>query len=186
MSAHAEPSALVASNAARAPAATQVAEHARTLSWTDRLTLAAIGLVVVIVTLPVLRGFALRANELDALRTVRALAAQPAVPASVAAPGDLAALAANDRALQRRLEDLEILPDGRLRRHGYLFDVVHAGAGGSMLRAWPWEHGQTGRGAFVWTAQTGLLGHANGEGLFSGPDQAPVQVPGPGWVRMKR
>ena len=42
-----------------------------------------------------------------------------------------------------------------------------------MLRAWPWSHGTTGRGAYVWTPQKGLLGFSNHEGVFAGPNGAP-------------
>jgi len=173
--------------------------RARGLSWIDRLTLGAIGLVVVVVTLPVLRGFGLRENERDATRMLRVLASEPmSSPITSSRGGDvviaggvqptLSLLAAHDRGIQRRLEDLETLPDGRLRRHGYLFDVVAAGPGEPMLRAWPWEHGQTGRGAFVWTPRRGLLGFPNSDGRFSGPSAAPTaaEVLAGGWVRMPR
>jgi hypothetical protein len=180
----------------------RVAARARGLSWIDRLTLGAIGLVVVVVTLPVLRGFGLRENENDAMRMLRVLAAEPLAPESAlpaygavarasawgGAQAPLSHLAAQDRGIQRRLEDLETLPDGRLRRHGYLFDVVAAGPGEPMLRAWPWEHGQTGRSAFVWTPRHGILGFRNTDGRFSGPDAAPTaaDVRAGGWVSMPR
>jgi hypothetical protein len=139
----------------------------------DYATIGAIMLVVVLVSVPQLRGFALRENELDAMRTLRLLAAQPA-PANVPAGRfDLAYLVAHDSSLRRRLEDVEYLADGRVRRHGYLFDISSLRPGEPMLRAWPWSHGTTGRGAFVWTPQRGLLGHANHDGVFAGPDGAP-------------
>jgi hypothetical protein len=196
MSTQADTSAVL-SGAAAVPRAA-----ARGLSWIDRLTLGAIGLVVVVVTLPVLRGFGLRENEHDAMRMLRVLAAEPLSPAN-ASPAHVAVarasalgggqatlsyLAAQDRGIRRRLEDLETLPDGRLRRHGYLFDVVAVGPGEPMLRAWPWEHGQTGRGAFVWTPRHGILGFRNTDGRYSGPDAAPsaADVRSGGWVRMPR
>lgn len=200
MSTQADSSAALAGTAALPRAA------ARGLSWIDRLTLGAIGLVVVVVTLPVLRGFGLRENERDALRMLRVLVAEPMSAAGVnattadapraewagAVPGGaqatLSLLAAQDRGIRRRLEDLETLPDGRLRRHGYLFDVVALGPGEPMLRAWPWEHAQTGRGAFVWTPRRGILGFQNTDGRFSGPSGAPTaaEVLAGGWVRMPR
>jgi hypothetical protein len=171
---------------------------AHRLSWIDRLTLAAIGLVVVVVTLPVLRGFGLRENERDAQRMLRVIAAEPArgidgrAAYASSAPGaqlSMADLVGLDRNVQRRLEDLELRSDGRVRRHGYLFDVATLRPGEPMLRAWPWEHAQTGRGAFVWTPQRGLLGHRNADGRFSGPDGAPqasdVLASGE-WVTMSR
>lgn len=161
----------VSSDAARTPgAATTRVASSRLL---DYATIGAILLVVVLVSVPQLRGFALRENELDAMRTLRLLAATPA-PANVPAGSyDLAQLVAHDASLRRRLEDVEFLADGRVRRHGYLFDISSLRPGEPMLRAWPWSHGTTGRGAFVWTPQHGLLGHANKEGVFAGPDGAP-------------
>lgn len=177
-----------------APDASPSAASARSIPWVDRLTLGAIAVVVVVVTLPVLRGFGVRENERDALRMLRVLAAEPAAgPAALAALATdgqptLADLAAADRVLHRRLEDLEMLPDGRLRRHGYLFDVSALGTGEPMLRAWPWEHAQTGRGAFVWTPRRGILGYGNADGRFSGPESPPEadDVVGAGWVAMPR
>lgn len=139
----------------------------------DYVTIGAILLVVALVSVPQLRGFALRENELDAMRTLRLIAAQPA-PANIPAGRcDLAYLVAHDASLRRRLEDVEYLSDGRLRRHGYLFDISSLQPGEPMLRAWPWSHGTTGRGAFVWTPQRGLLGFANRDGVFAGPNGAP-------------
>ncbi|MBL8857588.1 MAG: hypothetical protein JNL28_03665 [Planctomycetes bacterium] len=163
-------------------ASTSVAAPSRLL---DRITIAAVVLVVVLVSIPRLRGFALRENELDAMRTLRVLAAQPA-PA-VPAPGEygLAALVAHDSSLRRRLDDLEFLPDGRLRRHGYLFDMTRMRPGEPMLRAWPWRHGTTGRGAFVWTPERGLLGTANEDGEFAGLEGAPgAEDVGDGWLSL--
>ncbi len=180
--------AVVAQASTATPAATA---GVQSMTWIDRLTLAAIGVVVVVVTLPVLRGFGLRENELDALRMLRALAAEPASASGHTAtnrPASLAELAAGDALLRKRLEDLESLPDGRLRRHGYLFDVLLLAPGEPMLRAWPWEHARTGRGAFVWTPSRGLLGCRNVDGRFSGSRSAPEpeDVAAGGWVAMPR
>jgi hypothetical protein len=72
-----------------------------------------------------------------------------------------------------------------LRRHGYLFDMTMLRPGEPMLRAWPWNHGQTGRGAFVWTPQRGLIGSTNAEGRFSGPESPPAAADiGAQWVAM--
>lgn len=185
--AHAEAVRTVAQAASAPVVAAKPVTSAISMPWIDRLTLAAIGVVVVVVTLPVLRGFGLRENELDALRMLRALAAEPA-SAAVNRPSSLAELAAGDLVLRKRLEDLETLPDGRLRRHGYIFDVLLLAPGEPMLRAWPWEHARTGRGAFVWTPSRGLLGYRNVDGRFSGARAAPEpeDVDAGGWVSMPR
>jgi hypothetical protein len=161
----------VSSEVPRTPgAATASASSSRLL---DYVTIGAIVLVVALVSVPQLRGFALRENELDAMRTLRLIAAQPA-PANIPVGRcDLAYLVAHDASLRRRLEDVEYLSDGRVRRHGYLFDIASMQPGEPMLRAWPWSPGTTGRGAFVWTPQRGLLGCANKDGVFAGPNGAP-------------
>lgn len=139
----------------------------------DYVTIAAIVLVVVLVSIPMLRAFALRENELDAMRTLRLLAAHPR-PAGVPAERfDLAYLVAHDASLRRRLEDVEFQEGGLVRRHGYLFDITRLQPGEPMLRAWPWSHGTTGLGVFVWTPQRGLLGFSNPDGVFAGPNGAP-------------
>jgi hypothetical protein len=173
---------------AHAPATTTAtATSTRGLTWIDRLTLVAIALVVVLVTLPVLRRFGVRENERDALRMLRILSAEPASGGRRGAT-TLADLAAVDTTLARRLEDLERLDDGRLRRHGYLFDVAQLRSGEPVLLAWPWEHGQTGLGAFAWTPRRGVIGHANRDGRYSGPEAAiePGDLLAGEWVGMPR
>jgi hypothetical protein len=172
---------------APATAAATAGARARSLPLVDYLTIGAILMVVVLVSIPRLRGFALRANELDAMHMLQALSAQPAPTGHEAMGDDLALLVLRDAGLRRRLEDLECLDDGRLRRHGYLFDMTMLRPGEPMLRAWPWTHGQTGRGAFVWTPQRGLLGFANTDGRFSGSDHPPLSEDiGPAWVHIPR
>jgi hypothetical protein len=151
----------------------------------DILTIGAIALVVVLVSIPRLRAFAVRANELDAVHMLRSLSAHPAPAGRASAEWDLAAIVGSDAALKRRLEDLECLDDGRLRRHGYLFDMTLLRPGEPMLRAWPWQQGQTGCSAFVWTPQRGLLGVSNTDGRFSGPDHPPEAGDvGADWLRI--
>jgi hypothetical protein len=158
---------------------------ARGLPLLDKLTIFAIAAVVALVSIQRLRAFGLRENELDAMRMLRTLSSLSAPTGADAKKSDLAALVAHDSSLARRLEDLERMPDGRLRRHGYLFDVTLLRPGEPMLRAWPWNYGQTGRGAFVWTPQRGLLGFDNGDGRFSGSEAPPAPGDiGPEWLRM--
>lgn len=172
---------------AQAAAAPAHGVRSRSVPLVDWLTIAAIALVVVLVSIPRLRGFALRANELDAMHMLHALSAQPAPPGRASHTEDLALLVSRDPALRRKLEDLECLDDGRLRRHGYLFDMTMLRPGEPMLRAWPWNHGQTGRSAFVWTPQRGLLGIANADGRFSGPEHPPrPEDVGADWLRIPR
>ncbi len=158
---------------------------ARRLPLVDYLTILAIVVVVVVVTLPRLRGFAVRENETDAIHMLRALAMQPAQAGRDPTGNDLAQLVARDSALRHRLEDIECLDDGSVRRHGYLFDVTMLRPGEPMLRAWPWNHGQTGKDAFVWTPQRGILWNANADGRFSGPENPPAAADiGAQWARI--
>lgn len=177
--------------------APQVAEKPRQktaaaigLGVADYLTLLLIGLVVMLVSLPRLRHFALRENELDALAMLSALGSDMQEWGEALPDGGIGALLAANPRHEDRFEDIEVLPDMRLRRHGYLFDAVEAQPGQWVLRAWPWEHGRTGLGAFVYTPASGLLGHANPDGQFEGEILPPAVMPalsaGRGWVGMQR
>jgi hypothetical protein len=160
------------------------------LSAVDYLTLFLIGLVVVLVSLPRLRRFALRENELDAIALLEDLGHDMSefgegLPAS----GIVALLASNPRH-EDRFEDLEVLPGGLLRRHGYLFDAEERAPGVWVLRAWPWGYGHTGLGSFVFSPGEGLLGNENAGGLCDGPGRPPdseeAQTGRAGWCALKR
>lgn len=148
------------------------------MHWADAAVLAAVAVVVLLVSLPRLREFALRENEADA-RTLVArlgeLCAQGAPPASL---GEVLARAP---LLAARLEDAEWLGGGAvLRRHGYLFELDSSVAQ-PIIRAWPWEHGRTGCRAFRW--RTGALeGHPNLAGGWNGlPPSAPDELSAAEW-----
>lgn len=134
-------------------------------------SLVAIGVVVALVSLPSLRGLAIRQNESDAARVVRALA-QAARETGL---GDAVALLEETPSLRHRFGDLERagVPGhpGLLRANGYLFDLA-PGPAGLAARAWPWELGRTGRAAFVAQAEGALLVNA-GSPAASGPARPP-------------
>ncbi|HVS11933.1 MAG TPA: hypothetical protein VMS76_18855 [Planctomycetota bacterium] len=140
-------------------------------------TLVAIATVVLLVSLPRLRDFALRENEGDAQRLVSRLGAI----AEREGARSIRELIEGQPGLTRQLDDAEFLEEGRLlRRHGYLFDLAAgasepSGASGASraVRGWPWAHGRTGFAAFAWFSARGLTTHANTEGLWSGPDRPP-------------
>ncbi len=131
------------------------------------LSLVAIGIVIILVALPSLRGFALHENEADAVRVLRALghaSREQTEPTELS----IGQLFSGNPELQHRFGDLEYLEDFELlRTHGYLFDLV-VGEDGPTLRAWPWAFGRTGRTAFCQTADGVMLGHANENGAWSG------------------
>ncbi len=142
-------------------------------------TLVAVGVVVLVVSLPRLREFALRENEQDARLVVERLAT---LLASEVQAGERAlnveALVLKAPGYPRQFEDAEFLEGGTLmRRHGYLFEV--GGAGDPLpVRAWPWQHRRTGFSAYAWTRERELVGHANSDGSFSGPGRAPSVASG--------
>jgi hypothetical protein len=146
-------------------------------------TLVAIATVVLLVSLPRLRDFALRENEGDAQRLVSRLGAIDALDDRAPAR-TIRELIEGQPALARQLDDAEFLEEGTLlRRHGYLFDLAgdssgppgFSGASGAprAVRGWPWAHGRTGFAAFAWLSGRGLTAHANREGLWSGPLRPP-------------
>lgn len=137
-------------------------------------TLVAVGVVVLVVSLPRLRDFALRENEEDARLVVERLAAlvENEVQAGERA-ANVEALVLKSPGYPRQFEDAEFLDGGTLmRRHGYLFEI---GRPGDTLpvRAWPWQHRRTGFSAYAWTREQRLVGNANSDGSFSGPGHAP-------------
>lgn len=152
----------------------------------DALTLGAIAAVVLVVSLPRLRDFALRENEADALRLTGRLADLVSSSEPALRTADVRELLDQAPALAKQLDDAEFLAGGRrLRRHGYLFAAVAAEAGAPWIAAWPWKHGHTGRAAYAWTAELGLVGHPNADGAFSGL-AAPPPRPDAGWRRIAR
>lgn len=145
------------------------------LHWADAAVLAAVGLVVLLVSLPRLRAFALRENETDARTLIARLGELCASDLATRDPsarevGSLTSLSdvfARAPQLAARLEDAEWLEDGAvLRRHGYLFEFARHESG-PVLFAWPWEHGRTGSRAFRWRMGA-LEGHPNSAGGWSG------------------
>lgn len=169
------------------PQAAPQARSSAQRAWLDRITIGAIGVIVVLVTIPHVERLARRDNEMDAMRTLRLLALQPAAPGTDARTHSLAQMVGGDRLLARRLEDVEWMDDGRLRRHGYLFDIARSADGSAVLRAWPVEAGVTGRATFLWSPMNGLRGHDNAA-LAWGGERAPSMedARGEGWVTLPR
>ncbi len=137
------------------------------------LLLAAVAAVVVLVSLPLLRGLALRENERDAMHTL-GLFGREVFAAAPAAQQPLGALLQADETLLRRLPDTHLVDGGRrLLRHGYLFELTASLTGEPTLLAWPYSHGETGLGAFRLASDGQLYGHPNRMARWSGPSQAP-------------
>jgi len=148
------------------------------LRLADAATLLAVATVVLLVSLPRLRDFALRENQGDARGLVARLGRLLDDEVHAAEVGNVQDAIAGDPALARQLEDVEYLEHGRLlRRHGYLFEVLPGAAPQRVtVRAWPWEHGRTGLASFVWIAHRGLAGHPNTDGRWTGTGGGPAPV----------
>ncbi len=147
------------------------------LRTTDTVTLVAVATVVLLVSLPRLRDFALRENGNDARQLMRTLA--ELVGGSVQAAQGVAIrdLVQSDAQLERQLRDVEYLDDGALlRRHGYLFELVHERSGVLGLRAWPWRHGRTGLHSYVWRPGNGIFAHPNPLGAWAGESRPPLDA----------
>jgi hypothetical protein len=152
----------------------------------ELLTLAAVALVVLLVSLPCLRDFAVRENERDAQRLLPKLAAVAARAAArePEAPLDLAALLAERPALARRLPDAAAGAEAlTLLNHGYVFDARRDPSGGVAVCAWPLDHGRTGLNAFLYVEGRGLFARAGGAG-WSGAPSAEELGPSGGWVAL--
>lgn len=151
------------------------------MRFSDAATLVAVGVVVLLVSLPRLREFALRENEEDARVLVERLAGLAAREVRAAESGNVATLLSADPAVARLIDDAEFLERGaRMRRHGYLFEVGPA-ADGSLVRAWPWLHRKTGFSAYAWTPGQRLVAHPNESGEWSGLAARPELAADSGW-----
>ena len=134
--------------------------------------------VLVVVSLPRLQAFALGENEADAAALTRVLGRELAEEGS---PSLSLASLVEEAGLDPKHDDLEWLDGGRLlRRHGYLFELT-ANKAGAALCAWPWTYGDTGRAAFVFRRDRGMLRHGNPSGAWTGPARPPAGLE-PGWV----
>lgn len=145
------------------------------------LTLFAVGLVVVLVSLPQLRDFALRENQGDARALVRRLSRE----LKTSSAANVQALLQGAPDLPRLATDTETLAGGAvLRRHGYLFDVATLPGGGRAVRAWPWSFRSTGIEVYAGVAGGTVYEHDNRDGRWSGPAAAPELAgltPASGW-----
>lgn len=144
-------------------------------------TLVAVGVVVLVVSLPRLRDFALRENEEDARLVVERLATILSGEVQAAERRNVEELVRTVPGFPRQFEDAEFLDGGaRMRRHGYLFEVG-AAADGTLVRAWPWQHRKTGFSAYAWTPEHRLVAHPNADGGWSGREAPPRMASGAGW-----
>jgi len=162
------------------------------LSPSGALSLLAILGVVVVVSLPRLRGIALQENEADARATAQLLAHELRLFADDAR-ADVPELGELLRrsSLAPALSDVELVSGGSLlRRHGYVFEIVRMPAALQLcnapllapsaapvadlgIRAWPWRCAATGVTTFL-VSETGVAyAHPNEPPLWEGPHRPP-------------
>jgi hypothetical protein len=157
------------------------------LSLSGALSLLAVAAVLVVVSLPRMRGLALAENEVDASATAQLLAAAlSADEAAEGAPPSWREFLARPE-LAGVLSDGELVAEGTLlRRHGYLFELTRLAPGRSSasssartelaVRAWPWAHGATGEATFLATAGGAHLVHPNESPCWQGLAAAGVDL----------
>ncbi len=139
------------------------------LRWSTGL-IAAIALLVCMVSLPRLENYVQSNNEEDAASALRVLgnAGDPGLST------DLATWIAGNSSLRHRFRDARVMEGaGFLMHHGYLFDLHRGEEGELRFVAWPRSSPSTGRAAFLLDVPGRVLHHPNTGGLWSGPGSAP-------------
>ena len=149
---------------------------------TQALTLSAVGIVLFLVSVPRVHQFALQDNERDAKSSLLTLFSTVYADDGGRANRQLPAPEAWDQEVKCRLYDAHSSDDSELlQRHGYLLELAHRADGSEFLRAWPTEHGNTGRSAFLLDPQRGLIEHDNTDGTWSGATSDRPDGTEPGW-----
>ncbi len=143
------------------------------------LLLAAVGLVVVLISMPCLAQWAAVNNQEDAAKAVEVLG-----PLLAAAPPahTLGTLMHSTSLLRHRFSDARLLGTGHMvEHHGYLLQRAEGG----ILFAWPRQSGRTGEAIYAWTSDAGLMTLTEGSGRWSGLDgmPSPAELALPGWQR---
>ncbi|MDE0915021.1 MAG: hypothetical protein OSB57_07555 [Planctomycetota bacterium] len=143
------------------------------LRWSTGI-IAAIALLVCMVSLPRLQSYVQVNNEEDAARSLRVLG-------RAGHPGDapdLATWIASDRSLRHRFLDARVMEEsGLLMQHGYLFHMQRSEGASNRFVAWPRSTPRTGQAAFLLDADGLMQRHANTDGRWSGPDNRPGAPP---------
>jgi hypothetical protein len=144
------------------------------LRWSTGI-IAAIALLVCMVSLPRLQSYVQVNNEEDAARSLRVLG-------RAGHPGDapdLATWIASDRSLRHRFLDARVMEEsGLLMQHGYLFHMQRSEGDSNHFVAWPRSTPRTGQAAFLLDSDGLMQRHANTDGRWSGPDNRPGAHPG--------
>lgn len=155
----------------RIPIAERPIAGVSTMGWA---TILAVVAVVFVVTFSNLRGMALRENESHAEALLRAFGELLTPEVLADAPRDLQAWSAAQQGFDHELTDAHWVGDdgALLLRHGYLFEW-RPSATGPLLVAWPTEHGLSGRRAFLWSPDGGVVTLPNEARAWSGMERRP-------------
>ncbi|HIF40037.1 MAG TPA: hypothetical protein EYQ74_02915 [Planctomycetes bacterium] len=141
------------------------------LRWSTGV-IAAIALLVCMVSLPRLQNYVQCNNEEDAARSLRVLGRAGSPQESP----DLATWIGQDRSLRHRFLDARVLEDsGLLMQHGYLFQMQRPEGLPAQFVAWPRSAPRTGQAAFMWDGSGNVLRHANADGRWNGPEARPAE-----------
>ena len=145
------------------------------------LSLASVGVLLFLVSVPRVHRLALQDNQRDAQSAVRALHQAVSTSSELVTPQALAA------GLEERLRDVKLHEEhGLIQRHGYLFEVAPGAGVGDVVRAWPVSHGDTGAAAYLMDPDGTLRVHANPAALWSGPLSSRPTGQEPGWQLAER
>lgn len=145
--------------------------------------------LVVLTSLPRLREFVVRSNEIDARDTLVRLAALDLDHSNL---GDLMD---SSPSLRRRFQDGVLTEDGELLRfHGFCFAIARPGddgenPGGWRLLAWPELFGRSGVRTFCASSAGGFWAHPNARGRWSGPQFPTLGIElgsDGGWIQWDR
>ncbi len=146
------------------------------------LTIAAVGIVLFLVSVPRVHQFALQDNERDAKSSLLTLFSTVYADDGSASAQRIPAPEAWNQEIKCRLYDAHPSDESALlERHGYLLEHAQRADGSEFLRAWPTRHGATGRSAFLIDSQRGLIENENTDGAWSGTASGRPDGTEPGW-----
>ncbi len=160
------------------------------------ILVAAIALLVILVSLPRFHAHAMDANRSDARITLDVLGSAafssdlPGELGIAEGPGALIQLVRSTPSLDHRFPDARVAEDtGQFLHHGYRVDtgfVLEGIQSWPAIVTWPDAFTESGDAAFALTRDGRLFGHPNG-GLWSGGQSAlrTVDLSDEGWVLLR-
>ena len=155
----------------------------RRMPSAQALTLSAVGLVLFLVSVPRVHQFALQDNERDAVSSLITLSKVVHAGENESPERALPPQETWDQEMNCKLYDARPAEGTSLiQRHGYLLELAHRSDGTPFIRAWPSEHGATGRSADLFDLEQGLIEHSNPNGAWSGASSLRPDGTESGWL----